>query len=146
MRRLWGLFSVSSVLPPHSPRSPAQRVDVIAALKAMTTWTVWTVLCVMMGIAAYLVWRRGLDAPGVRTALMVFLVQLALNGVWSLVFFELRQPGWALVEIVVLWLAIGVTAWLFRRVAPAAALLLLPYWAWVSFATVLNAALWWLNR
>lgn len=107
---------------------------------------VWTVLYVMMGIAAFLVWRRGLAAPGVRAALTMFLVQLVLNGLWSLVFFGLRRPGWALAEIVLLWLGIGGTVWLFRRVAPAAAVLLLPYWAWVSFATVLNASLWWLNR
>ncbi len=107
---------------------------------------VWTVLYVMMGVAAFLVWRRGLASPGVRAALAMFLVQLVLNGIWSLLFFGLRQPGWALIEIVLLWLAIGATVWLFRRVAPAAAILLLPYWAWVSFATVLNASLWWLNR
>jgi len=107
---------------------------------------VWTVLYVLMGIAAFLVWRRGLAAPGVQAALAVFLVQLVLNGLWSLVFFGLRRPGWGLVEIALLWLAIGGTAWLFRRVSPAAAMLLLPYWAWVSFAAVLNASIWWLNR
>lgn len=107
---------------------------------------VWTVLYVMMGVAAFLVWRRGLAAPGIRAALAMFLVQLVLNGLWSLVFFGLRRPGWALVEIVLLWLAIGGTVWLFRRVSTAAAMLLLPYWAWVSFAAVLNASIWWLNR
>jgi len=107
---------------------------------------VWTVLYVMMGVAAGLVWIRGLDAAGVRVALAVFVIQLALNGLWSVVFFGMRQPGWALVEIVVLWGAIGATVWLFWRVVPAAGALLLPYWAWVSFASVLNASLWWLNR
>jgi tryptophan-rich sensory protein len=100
----------------------------------------------MMGVAASLVWLRGLDAPGVRLALAAFVVQLALNGLWSVVFFGMRQPGWALVEIIVLWVAIGATVWLFWRVVPAAGALLLPYWAWVSFASVLNASLWWLNR
>ncbi len=107
---------------------------------------VWTVLYIMMGVAAYLVWRRGTDADGVRVALTVFLVQLALNALWSILFFGIQQPGWALVEIIVLWLSIGATIWLFWRVVPAAGALLLPYWAWVSFATILNASLWWLNR
>ncbi len=107
---------------------------------------VWTVLYIMMGVAAYLVWRRGVDADGVRTALTVFIIQLVLNGLWSILFFGIRQPGSALVEIIVLWVAIGATIRLFWRVVPAAGLLLLPYWAWVSFATILNASLWWLNR
>jgi tryptophan-rich sensory protein len=107
---------------------------------------VWTVLYIMMGVAAYLVWRQGFGADGVKAALVVFVGQLALNGLWSILFFGMRQPGWALVEIVVLWVAIGATIWLFWRVVPAAGALLLPYWAWVSFATILNASLWWLNR
>jgi tryptophan-rich sensory protein len=107
---------------------------------------VWTVLYIMMGVAAFLVWRRGIDASGVKVALAVFVVQLALNGLWSILFFGMHSPGWALVEIIVLWVAIGATVWSFWRVAPAAGLLLLPYWAWVSFATILNASLWWLNR
>lgn len=107
---------------------------------------VWTVLYVMMGVAAFLVWRRGLGGKGVKVALAFFLVQLGLNGLWSILFFGMRAPGLALVEIVLLWLAIGATIELFRRVVPLAGVLLLPYWAWVSFATLLNASLWWLNR
>ncbi len=107
---------------------------------------VWTVLYVMMGVAAFLVWRRGLDTEGVRTALIAFTLQLALNGLWSVLFFGLRSPGLALVEIIVLWLAILGTIVLFHRVMKLAAALLLPYLAWVSFAAVLNASLWWLNR
>ena len=107
---------------------------------------VWTLLYIMMGIAAFLVWRRGLDADGVKIALTVFAIQLALNGLWSILFFGLQAPGWALAEIILLWMAIGTATLLFWRVDPTAGLLLLPYWAWVSFATVLNASLWWLNR
>jgi tryptophan-rich sensory protein len=107
---------------------------------------VWTLLYIMMGIAAFLVWRRGLNADGVRIALAVFAIQLALNGLWSILFFGMHAPGWALAEIILLWMAIGTATLLFWRVVPAAGVLLLPYWAWVSFATVLNASLWWLNR
>lgn len=107
---------------------------------------VWTLLYITMGVAAFLVWRQGLAAEGVRLALAVFIIQLALNGLWSILFFGLQAPGWALVEIILLWLAIAATLVLFWRVVPAAGLLLIPYLAWVSFATVLNASLWWLNR
>ncbi|MEE4271868.1 MAG: TspO/MBR family protein [Thermoanaerobaculales bacterium] len=107
---------------------------------------VWTLLYIMMGVAAFLIWRRGLAVDGVRLALAAFVVQLVLNGVWSILFFGMYSPGWALVEITLLWLAIGVTTVLFWRISPPAGTLLLPYWAWVSFATILNASLWWLNR
>jgi benzodiazapine receptor len=107
---------------------------------------VWTVLYIMMGVAAFLVWRKGLEVDGVGIALTVFAVQLALNGLWSILFFGIQEPGWALVEIILLWIAIGVATVLFWRVATPAGGLLLPYWGWVTFATVLNASLWWLNR
>ena len=107
---------------------------------------VWTVLYIMMGVAAFLVWRRGLDVDGVRIALTVFAIQLALNGLWSILFFGMHAPGWALLEIILLWMAIGITILLFWRMVPSAGVLLLPYWMWVSFATALNASLWWLNR
>jgi tryptophan-rich sensory protein len=100
----------------------------------------------MMGVAAFLVWRQGFNTEGVKLALTVFAIQLALNGLWSILFFGMQAPGWALIEIVALWLAIIATIVLFWRVSPAAGILMLPYWAWVSFATVLNASLWWLNR
>jgi benzodiazapine receptor len=104
---------------------------------------VWTTLYAMMAVAAWLVWRRG--GPRRLPALILFGVQLALNVSWSWLFFGLRQPGLALVEILLLWLAIGATAWAFGRHSWPAALLLLPYFLWVSFAAVLNWALWRLN-
>jgi benzodiazapine receptor len=107
---------------------------------------VWTVLYVMMGVAAFLIWKTGFETDGVKLALALFAVQLALNGLWSILFFGMRSPGLALVEIVLLWLAIVGTIWSFWRVEPLAGALLLPYWAWVSFASVLNGSLWWLNR
>jgi len=106
----------------------------------------WTVLYVMMGLAAFLVWREGLARERVKAALVVFALQLALNALWSILFFGMQAPGWALVDIVALWLGIVATVVFFWRVVPAAGLLLLPYLAWVGFATVLNASLWWLNR
>lgn len=107
---------------------------------------VWTMLYLMMGIAAFLVWRKGLETAGVQGALSLFVVQLALNGLWSILFFGLQSPGWALAEIVVLWLAIVATLVAFWRLTAAAGWLLAPYLAWVSFAAVLNGSIWVLNR
>lgn len=106
----------------------------------------WTVLYLLMGIAAFLVWRAGWQAPGVRVALAVFLIQLVLNTLWSLLFFGLRSPLAGMIEIVVLWLAIGVTIAMFSRVSVRAGVLLLPYIGWVTFAAVLNGAILALNR
>ena len=106
---------------------------------------VWTLLYVMMGIAAFLVWEKGPDRDLVRAGLILFGVQLALNGLWSVLFFGMRLPGVAFAEIILLWGAIAITAFLFWRSVPAAGLLLLPYLAWVSFAAILNGSIWILN-
>jgi len=106
----------------------------------------WTLLYLLMAVAAFLVWRQGLMAPGVKLALVVFLVQLVLNALWSIFFFGLRSPLAGLVDIIVLWLAILATIILFFPVSVPAGILLLPYIIWVSFAAVLNAAILRLNR
>ena len=104
---------------------------------------VWSVLYALMGIAAWLVAARGGSS---RTALVLWSAQLGLNATWTPVFFGLRAPGLALVNIVLLWLALvgTVSAFLSRR--PLAGALLIPYLAWVSFATALNFAIWRRNR
>jgi len=106
----------------------------------------WTVLYLMMAVAAWLVWKQGIGAAGVKLALVVFLVQLVLNALWSVLFFGLRSPLAGLVGISGLWLAILATIVLFFRVSVPAGILLLPYIAWVSFAALLNAAIFRLNR
>ena len=107
---------------------------------------VWTTLYVLMGVASWLVWREGTARPEVRSALALYAVQLAFNLAWSWLFFGFRQPAAALADIVVLLALIAVTAQRFARISRIAALLMLPYLAWVAFATMLNAAFWWLNR
>jgi len=104
----------------------------------------WTLLYALMAIAAWQTWTQ---APStIRTlALSLFLVQLALNLAWSWIFFRSHAIGPALGEVAVLWAAIGATTLAFTRVSPAAACLMLPYWAWVTFATILNAGFWRLN-
>lgn len=105
---------------------------------------VWSILYAFMAIAAWLVWReRGFS--GARSALVLFCVQLAANALWSWLFFVWRQGGFAFVEVLLLWSLILVTVVLFWRVSKLAAALLLPYLAWVSFASALTLALWRLN-
>jgi tryptophan-rich sensory protein len=112
---------------------------------------VWTTLFALLGVAAWLVWRAGLDdpAPGLgresRIALAVFAAQYVVQVAWSGVFFGLRWPAGGLAVIVVLWLGIVATVAAFARVDRRAALLLVPYLAWVSFAAFLNYRLWQLN-
>jgi benzodiazapine receptor len=102
---------------------------------------VWTVLYAMIAVSGWLVWRR----TGWSSALNWYAVQLVLNAAWTPIFFGAGQYGLALVDIVVLWVLIGVTIWQFRPVSRLAAGLLLPYWAWVTFATALNASIWLAN-
>ena len=105
---------------------------------------VWTLLYVVMAISAWLVWRRP-DGPSRRPALIAFFIQLALNFLWSMLFFGLRNPFLGLIDIVLLLAAILATILLFRRVSGMAALLLLPYLAWVGYASALNLAIFRLN-
>ena len=105
---------------------------------------VWTVLYTLMAVAAWLVWQQG-GWRQQRRPLGCFLVQLALNALWPPLFFGWHRPGAALAEIGLLWLAIALTLVSFRPVSRAAAWLLVPYLAWVSFAAALNFALWRLN-
>ena len=107
---------------------------------------VWTLLYLLMGVASWLIWRRGWDNPQVQAALGLFGIQLLLNLFWSLIFFGLRSPGWALLEIVVLWGFMLATMVQFYRLESTAGLLLIPYQLWVTFAAALNAAVWQLNR
>ncbi|UCH52131.1 MAG: tryptophan-rich sensory protein [Chloroflexota bacterium] len=107
---------------------------------------VWTLLYIMMGVAAFLVWRKGLESRQVKIALIAFLVQLVLNALWSVVFFGLQSPLYGLIVIVVLWVAILFTILSFYRISRAAGVLMLPYLLWVTFAAVLNESIWLLNR
>jgi len=103
---------------------------------------VWIVLYAMMAVAAWMVWR----GEGAAVPLTFFGAQLFLNGIWSWLFFGLHRPGWALADIVALWFGIVATVVTFHGTTPAAAMLLLPYLAWVSFALLLNWSIWRLNR
>ena len=105
---------------------------------------VWTVLYAMMAVSAWLIWQRR-ETGLARLALAVFVVQLVLNALWSWLFFGWRLGALSFADIVVLWVLIVVTLVLFYRIRPLAGLLLVPYLAWVSFASVLNFSIWQLN-
>ena len=105
---------------------------------------VWTVLYALMGIAAWLVWRVG-GFRAARTALTLFLVQLAVNALWSWLFFGWQLGSAAFADIVLLWVLIIATLVAFWRVRPLAGVLLIPYLLWVSFASALNYSVWQLN-
>jgi benzodiazapine receptor len=105
---------------------------------------VWTVLYILMGVAAWMVWRKA-GFSGAAVPLVLFIAQLVLNSLWSYLFFGAHQPMWAFFEIIVLWVAIVITMLAFWRVKPAAGALLIPYVCWVGFASALNLQLWRLN-
>jgi benzodiazapine receptor len=108
---------------------------------------VWSMLYVMMGVAAGLVWdRMEFDKELVKKSLLLFAFQLALNGLWSYLFFGLKNPMLAGLEIIVLWLLIYETYIQFNKINKISGYLMLPYLGWVSFALVLNACIWWLNK
>lgn len=118
---------------------------------------VWTALYLTMAVAAWLVWRTGFASNdqstdpvrgtrvSVRFALALFALQLALNVAWSWIFFGMRSPGWAALEIAALWLAIAATTIAFFSRSRLAGWLMTPYLAWVTFAAALNVAIWQMN-
>ena len=106
---------------------------------------VWTLLYIMMGSALWLVWQSK-GRSGAPLAVSLFVVQLALNVVWSPIFFGLHLPGWAMIDLAALWVAVVATMLMFWSIRRLAGLLLTPYLLWCSFAAALNFALWQLNR
>lgn len=106
---------------------------------------VWTTLYALMGVTAFLIWKEGLERRGVKVALGIFIGQLVLNTLWSIIFFGLQSPGGAFIEIILLWLAILATIIAFHKISRPAAWLLVPYILWVSFAAYLNYSIWMLN-
>lgn len=107
---------------------------------------VWTLLYLLMGVAVWLIWEHHRQTKAGRLAMQLFCVQLVLNFAWSIIFFGLRSPLLALIEIIILWITIFITLKKFYRLNKTAGYLLMPYLAWVSFATLLNAAIVMLNR
>ena len=105
---------------------------------------VWTCLYILMGVSLFLIWRSP-EGRNRNNALSIFALQLTLNFAWSFLFFKFNLLGVALVEIVILWISILLMIIFFRRVSKLSAFLQVPYLLWVSFATILNTAIWVLN-
>lgn len=106
---------------------------------------VWMILYFLMGVAVFLIWKKGFEKREVKIALMVFDTQLLLNIFWSIIFFGWQSPGGAFIEIIFLWLAIIATIIAFAKISRPAAWLLVPYIIWVSFAGYLNFSIWQLS-
>ena len=106
---------------------------------------VWITLYTLMGISLYLIWQKGPGKDDVRSALLAFFGQLAVNSVWSIVFFGLQSPFYALILIVFLWFLILLTIYKFYKLDKKAGLILVPYIAWVTIAALLNYYVWVLN-
>ncbi len=106
---------------------------------------VWITLFTLMGISLYLVWNKGLKNKEEKLSLFIFFVQLVLNSFWSILFFGLKSPFFAFIEIIILWIAIAVTIFKFYKISKYAGLILIPYIVWVSIALTLNYYVWMLN-
>jgi tryptophan-rich sensory protein len=107
---------------------------------------VWTTLYALMGVSAALVWHQGIEKKEVKQALILFGIQLVLNFFWSFLFFKYHLLLVAFIEIITLLTFIILTAIQFYKIHKTAGLLMIPYILWVSFASVLNFSLWWLNK
>jgi benzodiazapine receptor len=140
-------YAVSAVGAVASVQAKAFYGELVQPIWAPPGWVfgpVWTVLYGMMAVAAWLVWRSGGFRVS-RSPLYLFLAQLALNGLWSWLFFAWHLGALAFFDIIFLWACILATLVAFWRVRPLAGILLLPYLFWVSFAAALNLAVWQLN-
>ena len=104
---------------------------------------VWTMLYVFMAVSFFLIWQS--QSRRKKSALTIFIIHLILNASWSIVFFGLQSPFWALINIAILWLMILLMIIYFWPIKKTASILLWPYLLWVSFASVLNTAIWLLN-
>ena len=107
---------------------------------------VWTTLYILMGISVFLVWQKGLVTNGAMLAFTLFWIQLALNALWSIIFFGIKSKGGGVITIIVLWLFILATIITSFRVSAWAGALLIPYIVWVSIASYLNIGVWLLNK
>ena len=106
---------------------------------------VWTTLYILLGISVFLIWKQSASKER-NLAILVFLLQLVLNFGWSFIFFYYHMIGFALIEIIILWISIVIMLVLFYKIKPIAAYINIPYLLWVTFATILNASYYFLNR
>lgn len=109
---------------------------------------VWTTLYILMGISLYLIWnskKSNTNKKYYKIGIKLFILQLVLNALWSILFFGLQSPFFALLEIILLWISILMTMYYFSKISKTAMYLLVPYLLWVSFASILNLAIYLIN-
>jgi benzodiazapine receptor len=106
---------------------------------------VWTTLYIIMGISLFLIWRQDMRKER-NLAILVFMLQLLFNFGWSFIFFHFKMIGFALIELILLWISIVIMLVLFYKIKPIASYINIPYLLWVTFATVLNGSYYFLNR
>ena len=106
---------------------------------------VWTTLYILMGISLFLIWKQNMSKER-NLAILVFMLQLLFNFGWSFIFFYFNMIGFALIEIILLWISIVIMLVLFYKIKPIASYINIPYLLWVTFATVLNGSYYFLNR
>ncbi len=106
---------------------------------------VWLSLYLLMGISAYLIWQKTAEQEKAKSALKLFWSHLIFNALWSIIFFGLQNPGLAFLNIIILWILIVILIVKFWKISSWAAYLLIPYLIWVSFASILNYYIWYLN-
>lgn len=106
---------------------------------------VWTVLYICISVSGWLIWIEG-DRKSVKVLLIVYFIQLFFNGIWTPLFFGLHNPFLAFIDICFLWFSIGIFIYLSWNISIIASILFIPYWCWVSFASILNFTIWRLNN
>jgi tryptophan-rich sensory protein len=106
---------------------------------------IWPFLYLFMGIAVFLIWKEGVEREGVKVALELYVIQLFLNALWPVIFFGMKDVALALFDVIVLWLTVDFTIYLFSKISKLAMYLLLPYLVWISYAIFLNYSIWRLN-
>jgi tryptophan-rich sensory protein len=107
---------------------------------------VWSALYLLMAISFFIVWSKGINYFKVKQAMVLFVIQLVLNAAWTPLFFGFRLILPAFIDIILLWLVILVTLYVFKHISLYAAVILIPYVAWVGFAVILNGSIWYLNK
>ncbi len=131
-----------------TPNIPTWYTSLIKPVFNPPNWIfgpVWTILYILMGVAAFLIWQKGIKKKKVKVAIYIFAAQLFLNMLWSILFFGLQNPLLAFIEIIILWALILLTIIKFSEISKKAAYLLIPCILWVSFAVILNLFIYLLN-
>ncbi len=105
----------------------------------------WTILYILMGISIYLIWQRIKEGKKIKSVMFLFWVHLFFNAIWSIIFFGFQNPKLALINIVIIWLFIIILMFKFWKINRWSTYLLIPYFLWVSFASILNYFIWYLN-